>query len=199
MAWFSGVQTGSGSFKTGTLTLGITSYYGWTFDKKQPGDEWTTDIVLTNTGSLGAKYLYEAFYITENTGPDSYGIADKIQLTSIDDWCSSDGLKTLTFDATTSNEALSYWYNSPITKGYVSLYDLANIAMTGGGSTTTSLQQHTVADTGVYLPSGQQCEIILHFKLLEDAGNTYQDRTCSFYIKFIATNAPSNKVDAAWP
>jgi hypothetical protein len=196
---FSGVQTGSGSFSTGTLTLDIASYSEWTVPNLSPGDEWNTSIVLTNTGSLDAKYVYMAFYITSDTGPGLYGLADKIKLIRTQDWCARDGWQTTTYDTAYSNAGLDYLYGWPTgtaTKGYISLYDLANICMTGGASTTTSLQTRTIADDGVYLPAGYQCQIELDFKLLDDINNSYQGKTCSFTINFIATNAVGPAVDA---
>jgi predicted ribosomally synthesized peptide with SipW-like signal peptide len=207
MAWFSGVQTGTGSFKTGTLTLDTVSYSSWTLDNLSPGDEWTTSIQLHNTGSLDAMYVYMAFYITADNGP-SYGLADKIVLEQIHEWCYLNSWATTPLydpnDVSVANAWLVFW--DPTTAhndGSISLYDLATVAMTGppGGSTKTSIKLHTgnPPTTGAYLPSGRDCYIDLKFKLLDNTNNDYQGKTCSFTIKFIASNQVGTVLDNSLP
>jgi hypothetical protein len=138
-------------------------------------------------------YVYMAFYITADP---SY-LSDKIVLEQIHEWCSIKGWATTVVysstDPSVADAWLEFWDPTKAhNDGSISLWDLATVAMTGppGGSTTTSLRMHTAADaSGVYLPAGQQCQIDLTFKLLENTNNAYQDKTCSFTIKFIATNA----------
>jgi predicted ribosomally synthesized peptide with SipW-like signal peptide len=193
MAYFSGVTVGSGSFSTGTLTLDIASYYGWTLDDKQPGDEWTTSITLENTGSLDAMYVYMGFDVTENAD-----LADKIVLEKINEWCYRNGWATTTYDTSTANVFLAFW-GAP-QDGSISLWDLEYYGMPGGVSKRTSLKLHTgnPPDSGSYLPAGRSCIIELVFKLLENTGNTYQDKTCSFTITFIASNAADADIDASF-
>jgi predicted ribosomally synthesized peptide with SipW-like signal peptide len=200
MAWFSGVKEGSGSFTTGTLTLDTVSYSSWTVPNLSPGDEWTTSIQLRNTGSLDAMYVYMAFYITADP---SY-LSDKIVLEQIHEWCSIKGWATTVVysstDPSVADAWLEFWDPTKAhNDGSISLWDLATVAMTGppGGSTTTSMKLHTGTPptSGAYLPSGQDCYIDLKFKLLENTNNAYQGKTCSFTIKFIATNALGTDVD----
>jgi hypothetical protein len=194
MAYFFGYQDGTGSFTTGTLSLGTVSYYGWTLSNLKPGDEWTTQIQLRNTGSLDAMYVYMAFYIS--AGAD---LADKIVLEKINEWCYLKSWETTTFDESTSNAWLTYWGGTP--DNSISLYDLATVAMTGGESSKTSMKLHTgnPPTSGPYLPAGQDCYIELVFKLLEDTGNGFQGATCSFTIRFIASDATGSALDASLP
>jgi len=190
MAYFSGVTNKSGSFATGTLTLDEVASNGWILSDLSPGDEWTTQIELENTGSLDAMYVYMGFYIS--AGAD---LADKIVLEEMEEWCYLNGWCITTFDETTSNSWLTFWGGTA--DGSISLYDLATVAMTGGSSTTTSIKLHTgdPPASGPYLPATRHCIIKLKFKLLEDTNNPYQGKTCSFTIKFIATNAVGSDVD----
>jgi len=199
-AYFSGVKEGSGSFSTGTLTLDTVSYSGWTLPNLSPGDEWSTQIRLRNTGSLDAMYVYMAFYITADSGP-SNGLADKIVLVNITEWCSRNGWETTSFaTAAEANAWLQYWDSTGAhNDSSISLYDLATVAMTGGESTKTSMKLHTgnPPTSGAYLPAGQDCYINLNFKLPLDTNNYYQGKTCSFTIKFIASNAVGSALDAS--
>jgi predicted ribosomally synthesized peptide with SipW-like signal peptide len=198
MAYFSGVQSGTGSFSTGTLTLDTVAYSSWTLTNLSPGDEWTTSIQLRNTGSLDAMYVYMAFYITADSGP-SYGLADKIVLEEIKEWCYLNSWATTTFDTATSNSWLGVWGGTQ--DNSISLYDLATVAMTGGESAKTSFKLHTGTPptSGAYLPSGRDCYIDLKFKLLEATDNDYQGKTCSFTIKFIASNQVGAALDSSLP
>jgi len=195
-SYFSGVEEGSGSFSTGTLTLDTVSYSGWTLPNLSPGQEWTTQIELKNTGSLDAMYVYMAFYITSDSGPGN-GLADKIVLEEIKEWCYLKSWTTTTFDASTSNVWLGVW--SGTQDNSISLYDLATVALTGGESSKTSMKLHTgnPPTSGPYLPSTRSCIINLKFKLLGDTNNNYQGKTCSFTIKFIASDQTGTTLDGS--
>ena len=196
MAYFFGYQDGTGSFTTGTLSLGTVWYSNWAVPNLKPGDEWVTEIILKNTGTVDAMYVYAAFYITANNE-----LANQIVLTAMDDWCSVIGWSTITFDATTANAWLGYWDVGAPQDGSISLYDLATYAMSGGDSAKTSLKFHTGTPptSGSYLPAGQSCHIKFHFKLLEIAGNEFQGNTCSFTIRFIASDATGSALDTSLP
>jgi hypothetical protein len=197
MAYFFGYTDGSGAFTTGTLSLGTVAYSGWTVGNLKPGDGWDTTIQLRNTGTVDAMYVYAAFYITENGA-----LADKIVLTGVDDWCYLIGWSYITFDEATANDWLKYWGAPPWAQdGSISLLDLATWAMSGGDSAKTSLKFHTgnPPTSGPYLPAGKDCIIKFHFKLLETTGNEFQGQTCSFTIRFIASDATGTALDNSLP
>lgn len=217
MAYFSDVEMAiDNQITAGTLDMMIRDFdEDWTEDPVsasmssphdlKPGEEFWTDVIkLRNVGTLDAQYVYVSFgdlqgidYLTKRIvlmeiweySPNMYGVGDEC---------------TTTFDEATANAWLAFWnvksaYQAPL-DGDISLHDIVYCGEPGGGSAKTSFKLHTGDDPDPlgsgkacalvypYLPTGGVVKIKFKFKLLEETGNAAQGESCTFDVKFIASN-----------
>ena len=155
-----------------------------------PGQEVTSTIHITNTGSIDAHHIYFGFSDVTNGGPTGSGnLLDKIIVTNLSE----------NFNGhVTANQAANIDQQIGNKDGVLTLNELTSFMKNGYGYYTSDDQ----SGDGIVLQAGDQKDysISMTFQFDPNAGNEYQGTTAGFTFMANATqNSPTDGLVALHP
>ena len=196
MAWFSTepVTTDYATFTAGTMSMeGVQAGPFNSPPNWAPGDIWTIEIKLKNTGNIDIKYLAGNLILYGSTA-----FADNIEVTSILEYIPGYGW------VESMEPPQDYWN---LVKDYAKPLTLLELAKSYYGEEPNYPEPYKVDQFGGWVKSlsdwvtgwgydivpegtpaiavGGTYQMKLMFKFSENAGNEFQGATCSFKITFV--------------
>ncbi len=198
MAWFSDTETATMTVNSGTVNVKLSKDNGGSWHNGldfsfpndfAPGDTYTIEVWIKNTGSAGLKNL---FVTGDNLGGANPGLADVIHITDV-------AYTDRDFDT-----GSQMWVHPGSGTFYQTVFgdDAAPFTVTelANGLDNEDRMNFCWGDGadvhGDYLPAngGRIQKFYMEFTFDEDAGNNYQGLTCSFDLLFRGTDEPGTFV-----